>query len=105
MTRPRCRCWSPRPCSRPGSPPSRWVTVPLPDLSPAAGKPIIARIDGVSLSSDCSLLALREVTDLLRFRMLMTTADCENANFCAVKGLELPMTPSSSLILVSDLLR
>jgi len=52
----------------------------MPGLSRVAGKPIIARFDGGSLSSDCGMLALREVTDILWFRMLMTTADCENAN-------------------------
>lgn len=78
------------------------VTVPLPGLSPVPGKPIIARFEGGSLSSDCGLLALREVTDILRFRMLMTIAHCENANFCDMKGLELPMAPPSSLLLVSD---
>ena len=76
--------------------------MPPPGLSPVAGKPIIARFYGGSLSSDYGMLALREVTDILWFRMLMTTADCENANFCAMKGLQLPMTPPSSLLLVSD---
>jgi hypothetical protein len=37
------------------------ATLPLPGLSPVAGKPIIARFDGGSLSSDGGLLALREV--------------------------------------------
>ena len=37
------------------------VTLPLPGLSPVAGKPIIARFDGGSLSSNGGLLALREV--------------------------------------------
>jgi hypothetical protein len=35
--------------------------LPLPGLSPVAGKPIIARLGGGSLSSDGGLLALREV--------------------------------------------
>jgi translation initiation factor RLI1 len=47
-------------------------------------------------------LALREVTDILRFRMLMTTADCENAKFCAMAGVKPLVTPSSSLLLVSN---
>ena len=37
------------------------VTLPLPGLSPVAGKPIIARFDGGFLLSDGGLLALREV--------------------------------------------
>lgn len=37
------------------------VTLPLPGLSPVAGKPIIARFDGGALSSDGGLIALREV--------------------------------------------
>lgn len=37
------------------------VTPPFPGLSPVAGKPIIARFDGGSLSSDGGLLVLREV--------------------------------------------
>jgi len=37
------------------------VTLPLPGLSPVAGKPIIARFNGGSLSSDGGLLALRKV--------------------------------------------
>src|SRR3712207_9282238 len=36
-------------------------TPPLPGLSPAAGKSIIARFDGGQLSSDAGVLALREV--------------------------------------------
>jgi hypothetical protein len=38
---------------------------PLPGLSPAAGKPIIARFDGGQLSSDAGVLALREVEQRL----------------------------------------
>ena len=37
----------------------------LPGLSPAAGKPLIARFDGGQLSSDGGLLALREVEQRL----------------------------------------
>lgn len=37
------------------------TTLPLPGLSPVAGKPIIARLDGGALSSDGGVLALREV--------------------------------------------
>jgi hypothetical protein len=83
------------------------VTLPLPGLSPVAGKPIIARFDGGSLSSDGGLLALREVearlgvaerlaaciddpraperiqhglAEMLRFRLLMIAAGYEDGN-------------------------
>ena len=79
----------------------------LPGLSPAAGKPLIARFDGGQLSSDGGLLALREVeqrlglaerlttciddpraservrhglADILRFRMLLIAAGYEDGN-------------------------
>src|SRR4051794_11647229 len=79
----------------------------LPGLSPAAGKPLIARFDGGQLSSDGGRLALREVeqrlglaerlaaciddpraservrhglADILRFRMLMIAAGYEDGN-------------------------
>src|SRR5215208_6682466 len=79
----------------------------LPGLSPAAGKPLIARFDGGQLSSDGGLLALREVeqrlglaerlaaciddpraservrhglADILRFRMLMIAAGYADGN-------------------------
>jgi hypothetical protein len=79
----------------------------LPGLSPAAGKPLIARFDGGQLSSDGGLLALGEVeqrlglaerlatciddpraservrhglADILRFRMLMNAAGYEDGN-------------------------
>ena len=82
-------------------------TPPLPGLSPAAGKSLIARFDGGQLSSDGGLLALREVerrlgiaerlaaciadprlpervrhsvSDILRFRMLMIAAGYEDGN-------------------------
>jgi len=82
-------------------------TLPLPGLSPVAGKPIIARFDGGSLSSDGGLMALREVearlgvaerlaaciddprapdriqhslADMLRFRLLMIAAGYEDGN-------------------------
>ena len=81
--------------------------LPLPGLSPVAGKLIIARFDGGSLSSDGGLLALREVEDrlgvarrlaaciddpraperilhglaeMLRFRLLMIAAGYEDGN-------------------------
>ena len=41
------------------------TTLPLPGLSPVGGKPVIARFDGGSLSSDGGLLALREVEERL----------------------------------------
>jgi hypothetical protein len=83
------------------------TTLPLPGLSPVAGKPIIARFDGGSLSSDGGLMALREVearlgvaerlaaciddprapdriqhslADMLRFRLLMIAAGYEDGN-------------------------
>jgi hypothetical protein len=83
------------------------ATLPLPGLSPVAGKPIIARFDGGSLSSDGGLLALREVeerlgvarrlaeciddprtpdriqhslAEMLRFRLLMIAAGYEDGN-------------------------
>jgi Transposase DDE domain group 1 len=82
-------------------------TPPLPGLSPACGKSPIARFDGGQLSSDGGLLALREVEQrlgladrlaaclddprapervrrgiaaILRFRMLMIAAGCEDGN-------------------------
>ena len=85
-------------------------TPPLPGLSPAAGKPIIARFDGGQLSSDAGVLVLREgeqrlgiaerlaaciddprlpervrheVVDILRFRMLMIAAGYEDGNDAA----------------------
>lgn len=83
------------------------ATPPLPGLSPVSGKPIIARFDGGSLSSDGGLLALREVegrlrvaerlaaciddpraperirhglAEMLRFRLLMIAAGYEDGN-------------------------
>jgi hypothetical protein len=83
------------------------LTPPLPGLSPAGGKPIVARFDGGLLSSDGGLLALREVehrlglaerlaaciddprlpervrhgvAEILRFRMLMIAAGYEDGN-------------------------
>jgi hypothetical protein len=82
-------------------------TPPLTGLSPAGGKPIMARFDGGQLSSDAGVLALREVErrlgiaerlaaciedprlagrvrhevdDILRFRLLMIAAGYEDAN-------------------------
>ena len=82
-------------------------TLPLPGLSPIAGKQIVARFDGGRLSSDGGLLVLREIerrsrsptvwppastirviprstvhtlADIIRFRMLMIAAGYEDAN-------------------------
>lgn len=82
-------------------------TLPLPGLSPAAGKAIVARFDGGPLSSDGGLLVLREVerrlrvadrlaaclddprdpgrtvhaaADVIRFRLLMIAAGYEDGN-------------------------
>lgn len=79
----------------------------MPGLSPVCGKPILARFDGGSLSSDGGLLALREVearlgvaqrlaaciddpraperirhslAEMLRFRLLMIAAGYEDGN-------------------------
>ena len=41
-------------------------TPPLPGLSPVAGKSVVAKFDGGSLSSDGGVLALREVEQRLR---------------------------------------
>ncbi len=37
------------------------ATLPLPGLSPVAGKPLIARFDAARLSSDGGVLALRDI--------------------------------------------
>ena len=82
-------------------------TLPLPGLSPIAGKQIVARFDGGRLSSDGGLLVLRAieqrlkvadrlaaciddprdpgstvhpVADIIRFRMLMIAAGYEDGN-------------------------
>jgi len=82
-------------------------TLPLPGLSPIAGKEVIARFDGGRLSSDGGLLVLREVerrlavaerlaaciddprdpgstvhplADIIRFRLLMIAAGYEDGN-------------------------
>jgi hypothetical protein len=41
-------------------------TLPLPGLSPVAGKAVVARFDGGHLSSDGGLLVLREIEHRLR---------------------------------------
>jgi Transposase DDE domain group 1 len=83
------------------------LTLPLPGLSPVAGKELVARFDGGRLSSDGGLLVLREieqrlkvadrlaaciddprdpgstvhpVADIIRFRMLMIAAGYEDGN-------------------------
>lgn len=83
------------------------AALPLPGLSPVAGKPLSARFDGGALSSDGGLLALREIeehlgiaqrlaaciddprapdriqhslADMLRFRLLMMAARYEDGN-------------------------
>ena len=82
-------------------------TLPLPGLSPVAGKQIVARFDGGRLSSDGGLLVLREIeqrlkvadrlaaciddprapgstvhtiADIIRFRLLMIAAGYEDGN-------------------------
>jgi DDE family transposase len=82
-------------------------TLPLPGLSPVAGKELVARFDGGRLSSDGGLLVLREIerrlgvadrlaaciddprdpgstvhslADIIRFRMLMIAAGYEDGN-------------------------
>jgi hypothetical protein len=83
------------------------LTLPLPGLSPVAGKEIVARFDGGRLSSDGGLLVLREIerrlavaerlaaciedrrdpgstvhtlADIIRFRLLMIAAGYEDGN-------------------------
>src|SRR5512135_310905 len=83
------------------------LTLPLPGLSPVAGKEVFARFDGGRLSSDGGLLVLREieqrlkgadrlaaciddprdpdgtvhtVADIIRFRLLMIAAGSEDGN-------------------------
>lgn len=83
------------------------ATPSLPGLTSVGGKPIIARFDGGSLSSDGGLVALREgearlgvarriaaciedpraperirhsLADMLRFRLLMIAAGYEDGN-------------------------
>ena len=41
-------------------------TLPLPGLSPVAGKELVARFDGGRLSSDGGLLVLREIEQRLK---------------------------------------
>jgi Transposase DDE domain group 1 len=82
-------------------------TLPLPGLSPVAGKAVVARFDGGHLSSDGGLLVLREIehrlrvadrlaaclddprapersvhplADIIRFRLLMIAAGYEDGN-------------------------
>src|SRR4029434_5304053 len=94
--------------SFPESPPAMVdLTLPLPLLSPVAGKQIVARFDGGRLSSDGGLLVLREIerrlavadrlaaciedrrdpgstvhtlADIIRFRLLMIAAGYEDGN-------------------------
>jgi len=83
------------------------LTLPLPGLSPVAGKELVARFDGGRLSSDGGLLVLREIeqrlkvadrlaaciedprdpgstmhtlADIIRFRLLMIAAGYEDGN-------------------------
>src|SRR5688572_15954296 len=83
------------------------LTLPLPGLSPVAGKAVVAKFDGGLLSSDGGVLALREVeerlsvadrfaaciedprapdqithtlADIIRFRLLMIGAGYEDGN-------------------------
>src|SRR4051812_4707400 len=82
-------------------------TLPLPDLSPVAGKAVVAKFDGGLLSSDGGVLTLREVekrlrvadrfaacirdprapdqithtlAEIIRFRLLMIAAGYEDGN-------------------------
>src|SRR6266511_1482094 len=82
-------------------------TLPLPGLSPIAGKEVVARFDGGRLSSDGGLLVVREIerqlgiaerlaaciedrrdpgstvhtlADIIRFRLLMIAAGYEDGN-------------------------
>ncbi len=91
------------------------LTLPLPGLSPVAGRPVKACFDGGSLSSDAGVLVLREVesrldvaerltrclddprdpalithslADMIRFRMLMIAAGYEDGNDAASLRLD-----------------
>src|SRR3954447_9640911 len=82
-------------------------TLPLPGLSPVSGKAVVAKFDGGLVSSDGGVLALREIekrlrvadrfaacidnprapdqithtlADIIRFRLLMIAAGCEDGN-------------------------
>ena len=50
-------------------------TPPLPGLSLVAGKSVVAKFDGGSLSSDGGVLALREVEQRLRVALLHGCAE------------------------------
>src|SRR3954452_15891037 len=93
--------------SRKATPAMNELTLPLPGLSPVAGKSVVAQFDGGLLSSDGGVLALREVeqrlrvadriaacikdprapdqithtlADIIRFRLLMIAAGYEDGN-------------------------
>jgi hypothetical protein len=50
--------------------------LPLPGLSPVAGKAVVAKFDGGLLSSDGGVLALREVAQRLRVADRLTVNGC-----------------------------
>ncbi len=95
---------------KPASPTTDDPTLPLPGLSPVAGRSVQACFDGGSLSSDAGSLVLREVegrlgvaerlarcledprnpalithalADMIRFRMMMNAAGYEDGNDAA----------------------
>ena len=67
-------------------------TLPLPGLSPVAGKPVIGRFDGGRLSSDGGLLVLREVER--RLRVAERLAGC----------IEDPRDPSRTVHSLTDII-
>jgi hypothetical protein len=68
------------------------ATLPLPGLSPVAGKAVVARFDGGRLSSDGGLLVLREVEQ--RLRVAERLAAC----------IQDPRDPARSLHTLTDII-
>src|SRR5512141_1878691 len=68
-------------------------TLPLPGLSPVAGKELVARFDGGRLSSDGGLLVLREIEQ--RLKVADRLAAC----------IDDPRDPGSTVHTVADIIR
>lgn len=69
------------------------TTLPLPGLAPVAGKSVVVKFDGGSLSSDGGILALREVEQ--RLRVADRLAAC----------IEDPRAPDQIMHTLSDIIR
>src|SRR5512132_1432861 len=69
------------------------LTLPLPGLSPVAGKELVARFDGGRLSSDGGLLVLREIEQ--RLKVADRLAAC----------IEDPRDPGSTMHTLADIIR